>query len=63
MLGTDYHSSLIEKANLNLDKYKSKILNDKSQVRFRQNDIVNGVNEFGKFNLCTFGFGVTLDLL
>ena len=58
VVGTDYYARFIEKSMLMLDKYP--ILN--ANVKFIEHDFLQ--DRFDQsFDVCTFGFEVSLDLL
>ncbi len=60
MTGIDYHAHFMERAGLNLEKYKKHF--EKGQVKFRRHDYLNDQFE-QKFDVVTFGFEVSLDVL
>ena len=60
MTGVDYHSHFMERASLNLEKYANHLT--KGSVKFRRHDFLKEKFE-QKFDLLTFGFEVSKDVL
>lgn len=60
MTGVDYHSHFMERASLNLEKYANYLTN--GSVKFRRHDFLKEKFDH-KFDLLTFGFEVSKDVL
>ena len=58
IVGTDYHEIFVEKCMLMLDQYPIQ----NAKVNFIQHDFLED-NFKSQFDICTFGFEVSLDLL
>lgn len=63
MTGIDYHSHFMERASLNFEKYQTHM--QQGTVKFRPHDYIKDDlrAEDGKYDLLTFGFEVSLDVL
>ena len=60
MTGVDYHSHFMERASLNFEKYQTHM--QQGTVKFRPHDFLKDTLQ-SKYDLLTFGFEVSLDVL
>ena len=63
MVGTDFHALMIEHCMIQKEKYPI----ENCELSFEENDFVNRAEKIGtfgsQFDISTFGFEVTLELL
>jgi len=62
MTGVDYHSHFMERATLNYQKYQTHL--QRGTVKFRPHDYIReSLPSDTKYDMVTFGFEVSLDVL